>query len=175
MNREEKNVIILDLKEKMESFGTFYITDTSSLTVAKINQIRRKCFERGITFQVAKNTLIQKAMEATGVDYSPLFAALKGTSGVMFSNTGNVPAKLIKELRSEKGAEKPILKGASIEQAFFVGDNQLDTLVAIKSRQELIGDIVGLLQSPAKNVISALKSEGGKLAGILKTLSEKGE
>lgn len=174
MNREEKNVIVLGLKEKIESFGSFYITDTSNLSVAQVNVIRRKCFEKGIAFQVAKNTLIRKAMEATSVDYSPLFESLKGTSAIMFTNTGNEPAKLIKEIRKPKGVDKPILKGASIETAFFIGDNQLETLSNIKSRQELIGDIIGLLQSPAKNVVSALQSGGGKLAGIVKTLSERG-
>jgi len=165
MNREEKNAVILELKEKIQEFGSFYITDTSGLTVAKVNEIRRKCFNRGIYFQVAKNTLIRKAMEATGSDYAPLFDALKGTSGVMFCTTANIPAKLIKELRSEKGAVKPVLKGAFIvEHDFFVGDDQLDRLVGIKSKDELIGD-----------VISALQSGGHKIAGILKTLSEKGK
>jgi large subunit ribosomal protein L10 len=165
MNREEKNAVILELKEKIEEYGSFYITDTSGLTVAKVNDIRRKCFNRNISFKVAKNTLIRKAMEATGADYTPLFDVLNGTSGVMFCKTGNVPAKLIKELRSERGAEKPVLKGAFVvNHDFFIGDNQLDKLVAIKSKEEVLGDI-----------ISALQSGGHTIAGILKTLSEKGE
>jgi large subunit ribosomal protein L10 len=134
--------------------------------------IRRKCFEKGITMQVAKNTLIRKAMEATGNDYSELFGILKGTSAILFSEVGNAPAKLIKEVR--KNGDKPALKGAYIDSAVFIGDNQLDTLTQLKSKEELVGDIIALLQSPAKNVISGLKSGGNKLAGILKTLEERG-
>ncbi len=173
MKKEEKHAIVAGLKDNMKLYNTFYITDTSSLTVAQINVIRRKCFEKGIKFQVAKNTLIRKALEATGVDYSGLFDTLKGTSAIMFATIGNAPAKLIKELR--KGNDKPVLKGASVDTAIFVGDGQLDMLTTLKTKEELVGDIIGLLQSPAKNVISALKSSGGKLAGIVKTLSEKGE
>ncbi len=172
MKREEKNEIVLELKDKLSAHNAFYITDTSNLTVAQVNVIRRKCFERDITFRVAKNTLIQKAMEASGNDYSEMFGALKGTSSIMFSATGNAPAKLIKELRST--GDKPVLKAACIDSAIFVGDNQLDALVSLKSKEELVGDIIGLLQSPAKNVISGLKASGGKLAGILKTLEERG-
>lgn len=122
--------------------------------------------------QVAKNTLIRKAMEATGNDYSELFGTLKGTSAIMFSEVGNAPAKLIKEVR--KNGDKPALKAAYIDSAVFIGDNQLDALTQLKSKEELIGDIIALLQSPAKNVISGLKSGGNKLAGILKTLEERG-
>ena len=172
MKREEKIEIVLELKDKLSAHNAFYITDTSNLTVAQVNVIRRKCFERDITFRVAKNTLIQKAMEASGNDYSELFVALKGTSSIMFSSIGNAPAKLIKELRST--GDKPVLKAACIDSAIFVGDNQLDALVSLKSKEELVGDIIALLQSPAKNVISGLKASGGKLAGILKTLEERG-
>lgn len=171
MTREEKQEIVLELKEQITAHNSFYITDTAGLTVAQVNKIRRKCFEKGIAFRVAKNTLIQKAMEQSGNDYSELFGALKGTSAIMFSTTGNTPAKLIKELRKE--GPKPILKGASIDLSFYIGDNQLDALVNLKSKEELVGDIIGLLQSPAKNVVSALSSGGGKLAGIVKTLSER--
>lgn len=171
MKKEEKSEIVLDLKEKMSSHNTFYITDTSNLTVAQVNNIRRKCFEKGIKFQVAKNTLIRKAMEASGTDYSDMFEVLKGSSAIMFSTVGNAPAKLIKEFR--KTGEKPVLKGAYIDAAIFIGDNQLEALSNLKSKEELIGDIIALLQSPAKNVISGLKSGGGKLAGIVKTLSER--
>lgn len=172
MKKEEKHEIVLDLQEKIASHNTFYITDTSNLTVAQVNVIRRKCFERGITIQVAKNTLIRKAMEASGNDYSELFSALKGTSAIMFASVGNAPAKLIKEFR--KAGDKPLLKAACIDSAIFIGDNQLDALTQLKSKEELVGDIIALLQSPAKNVISGLKSSGGKLAGILKTLEERG-
>ena len=171
MNREEKNEVVSALQEKMQDFGNFYIADTSSLSVEKVNNIRRKCFESGIEMQVAKNTLIRKAIEGLEGDNSDIFAALKGQSAILFSRTGNGPAKLIKALR--KGSDKPLLKAAFIDTAIFVGDNHLDALVSLKSREELIGDIVGLLQSPAKNVISALKSSGGKIAGIVKTLQER--
>ncbi|MEQ7799067.1 50S ribosomal protein L10 [Pedobacter sp. ASV1-7] len=171
MNREEKHEVVSALQEKMQEFGNFYITDTSSLTVEKINAIRRKCFESGIEMQVAKNTLIKKAIEGLEGDASEIFVALKGQSALLFSTVGNGPAKLIKALR--KGSDKPQLKAAYIDSTVFIGDNQLDTLVSLKSREELIGDIIGLLQSPAKNVISALQSGGNKIAGIVKTLQER--
>jgi large subunit ribosomal protein L10 len=171
MNREEKHELVLALQEKMQEFGNFYIADTSSLSVEKVNNIRRKCFESGIEMQVAKNTLIRKAIEGLEGDASEIFTALKGQSALLFSTTGNGPAKLIKALR--KTSDKPLLKGAYIDTAVYVGDNQLDALVSLKSREELIGDIIGLLQSPAKNVVSALKSSGGKIAGIVKTLQER--
>jgi len=173
MNREEKNEVVSALQEKMQEFGNFYIADTSSLSVEKINNIRRKCFESGIEMQVAKNTLIRKAIEGLEGDNSEIFEALKGQSALLFSKTGNGPAKLIKALRKVKGTEKPLLKAAFIDTAIFVGDHHLDALVSLKSREELIGDIIGLLQSPAKNVISALKSSGSKIAGIVKTLQER--
>ncbi|MBD3748116.1 MAG: 50S ribosomal protein L10 [Sphingobacteriales bacterium] len=171
MRREEKHEVVSALTEQMKEYGNFYITDTSNLTVAKINNIRRKCFENKIGIQVVKNTLIKKALEQLDGDVTPLFDVLKGSSSVMFSTTGNAPAKLIKQLRKE--GDKPVLKAAYIDQAVFIGDNQLETLVNLKSREELIGDIIGLLQSPAKNVISALSSGGNKLAGIVKTLQER--
>ena len=171
MNREEKHELVSALQEKMQEFGNFYIADTSSLSVEKVNSIRRKCFESGIEMQVAKNTLIRKAIEGLEGDASEIFAALKGQSALLFSTTGSAPAKLIKALR--KGSDKPVLKAAYIDSSVYVGDNHLDSLVSLKSREELIGDIVGLLQSPAKNVISALKSSGGKIAGIVKTLQER--
>lgn len=173
MTRDEKSEVVLALKEQIEANGNFYITDTSSLTVAQVNNIRRKCFEAGIKMQVAKNKLIQKAMEAVGGDFEPLNDALKGSSTLLFSEVANAPAKLIKALR--KTSEKPVLKGAYIDSAIFVGDNQLDALVSLKSKNELIGDVIGLLQSPAKNVISALQSGGNTIAGLVKTLQERGE
>ena len=175
MKKEEKNIIIDDLAGMLTQYPTVYITDTSSLTVAKTSQLRRLCFNKGVKMVVAKNKLIRKAMERTNKDaYEPMFESLKGTSAILFSEAGNAPAKLIKEFR-KGGNKKPLLKGAFIDQAVFIGDNQLDTLAALKSRNELIGDIIGLLQSPARNVISALQSSGGKLAGIVKTLSERPE
>jgi large subunit ribosomal protein L10 len=172
MKKEEKQEIVQALTEQINAHSNFYITDTADLTVEKINSIRRKCFENGITIQVAKNTLIQKAMEAAGGDYAELYDVLKGSSTIMFSASANAPAKLIKELR--KTGDKPVLKAAYIDSAFFIGDKTLDSLVNLKSKEQLIGEIIGLLQSPAKNVISGLKSGGGKLAGIVKTLQERG-
>lgn len=173
MTRDEKSEVVLALKEQIEVSGNFYITDTSSLTVAQVNNIRRKCFEAGITMQVAKNKLIKKAMEAIGGDIEQLNDALKGSSTLLFSEVANAPAKLIKALR--KTSEKPVLKGAYIDTAIFVGDNQLDALVSLKSKNELIGEVISLLQSPAKNVISALQSGGNTIAGLVKTLQERGE
>jgi large subunit ribosomal protein L10 len=172
MNKDEKHELVLALTEQIKEYGNFYITDTSNLTVAKVNDIRRKCFESEITMQVAKNTLIRKAMEASAGDFSPIFEALKGSSSILFSKSATAPAKLIKQLR--RTGEKPILKAAYIDAAIFVGDNQLDTLINLKSKEQLIGEIIGLLQSPAKNVISGLQSGGNKLAGIVKTLQERG-
>jgi len=172
MNKEEKHDLVLALTEQMNEFGNFYITDTSDLTVAKINDIRRKCFESDITMKVAKNSLIKKAMEAASGDYTPIFDVLKGSSSILFSKSATAPAKLIKQLR--KGGDKPVLKAAYIDSAIFIGDNQIDTLIKLKSKEQLIGEIVGLLQSPAKNVISALQSGGTIIAGVVKTLQERG-
>jgi large subunit ribosomal protein L10 len=172
MNKEEKNELVLALTERIKEYGNFYITDTANLTVAKVNAIRRKCFESEITMQVAKNSLIKKAMEAAGGDFSPIYDVLKGSSTILFTKSATAPAKLIKQLR--KTGEKPILKAAYIDAAIFVGDNQLDTLINLKSKEQLIGEIIGLLQSPAKNVVSALQSGGNKLAGIVKTLQDRG-
>jgi len=172
MNKEEKHELVLALTERIKEYGNFYITDTANLTVAKVNDIRRKCFEVDITMQVAKNSLIKKAMEAAGGDFSPMYDVLKGSSSILFSKSSTAPAKLIKQLR--KKGEKPILKAAYIDSAIFIGDNQLDTLINLKSKEQLIGEIIGLLQSPAKNVVSALQSGGNKLAGIVKTLQERG-
>ncbi|ASS47502.1 MAG: 50S ribosomal protein L10 [Candidatus Fluviicola riflensis] len=172
MNKDQKSQYIDDLAQDLSQANVFYLADTAGLTVETINQLRRRCFQQGITLRVVKNTLLAKAMERVdGRDYGQLPEVLGGPTSIMFSEVGNAPAKLIKEFR--KKSEKPLLKGAYIEDAIFVGDNQLDMLVAIKSREELIGDIIGLLQSPAKNVISGLTSGGSKIAGILKTLEER--
>jgi large subunit ribosomal protein L10 len=172
MNKEEKHDVVLALAEQMKEYGNFYITDTSNLTVAKINDIRRKCFESDIKMQVTKNTLIRKAMEAVDGDFTEIYDVLKGSSSIMFSKSGTAPAKLIKELR--KRGDKPLLKAAYIDTAVFIGDSQLDALVNLKSKEQLVGEIIGLLQSPAKNVISALQSGGNILAGVVKTLQERG-
>lgn len=172
MRKEEKHDVVLALKEQIESFSNVYIADTSNLTVAAVNDIRRKCFDSGIKMQVAKNTLIKKALEAASGEYAELYDVLKGSSTLLFSNSGNAPAKLIKSLRAS--GDKPLLKAAYIDSAIFIGDNQLNALVNLKSKEELIGEIIGLLQSPAKNVISGLQSGKSKLAGIVKALEQRG-
>jgi large subunit ribosomal protein L10 len=172
MRKEEKHEVVLALTETIAEYGNFYITDTANLSVAKVNDIRRKCFESDIKMQVAKNKLIRKAMEASEGDFSEMFDVLKGSSSILFSKSANAPAKLIKQLR--KSGDKPVLKAAYIDSAIFIGDNQLDALVNLKSKEELVADIIALLQSPAKNVISGLQSGGNKLAGIVKTLQERG-
>lgn len=172
MKREEKDQIISVLVDNLSKYNCFYLTDISTLTVEKTNQLRRLCFNKNVKLNVAKNTLIQKALEKLEGDYTGLFPALQGSTAIMYSDTGNVPAKLIKEFR--KKSERPLLKGAWIDSSVFLGDNQLDSLVSLKSKDELIADIIALLQSPAKNVISGLQSGGQKLSGILKTLEAKG-
>ena len=174
MKKEDKTVVIDSLVEQLANNSHFYLTDVASLTADKTSQLRRLCFNKNIKMLVVKNSLLKKAMEKSeGKDYQSLFGSLKGSTAIMFSEVGSDPAKLIKEFRVKN--DKPLLKAAFVEECAYVGDNQLDVLASIKSKNELIGDIIGLLQSPAKNVISALKSSGGKLAGILKTLSEKPE
>ena len=172
MRKEEKHEVVLALVETIAEYGNFYITDTANLSVAKVNDIRRKCFENDIKMQVAKNKLIRKAMEASEGDFSEMFDVLKGSSSILFSKSANAPAKLIKQLR--RSGDKPVLKAAYIDSSVFIGDNQLDALVNLKSKEELVADIIALLQSPAKNVISGLQSGGNKLAGIVKTLQERG-
>ncbi len=171
MNKEEKYELVNALTEQIKEYGNFYITDTADLTVAKVNEIRRKCFDAEITMQVAKNSLIKKALKAAGDDYDQLFDVLKGTSTILFSKSAKAPAKLIKDLR--KQGPKPLLKAAYVYSAAFVGDEQLDSLLTLKSKEELVGEIVGLLQSPAKNVLSALQSGGTTIAGLVKTLQER--
>ena len=172
MNKDQKSQYIEELAADLSNANIFYLADTSGLSVETINQLRRRCFQSGISLRVVKNTLLEKAMERVeGRSYGELPGALAGPTSILFAEVGNAPAKLIQEFRKKN--DKPILKGAYIEEAIFVGDNQLDALVAIKSREELIGDIIGLLQSPAKNVISGLTGGGNKIAGLLKTLGER--
>ena len=175
MTREEKRILVEELTEKFKSFPNFYIADAGGLTVAEMHDLRGLCFESDVTMTMVKNTLIRKALENLDGDYSEVFEILKEPSSIFFTTEENpsVPAKVISKFR--KTSEKPVLKAAVIDTAVFLGDDQLKLLSDMKSKGELIGEIVGLLQSPAKNVISALKSGGGKLAGILKTLSEKEE
>ena len=171
MTREQKSQVIEELTTELTESSNFYLTDLSGLNAANTSSLRRACFKANVKLSVVKNTLLEKAMEASDKDFGELSSILKGNTSVMYSQTGNAPAKVIKAFR--KKSEKPFLKGAFIEEAVYIGDDQLDMLVNIKSREELIGEIIGLLQSPAKNVVSALQSSGGKLSGIIKTLSLK--
>ena len=173
MTREEKSQVIEELTAQLADNSNIYLADISGLNAGSTSDLRRACFKADVKLAVVKNTLLEKAMEASDRDFGDLPTTLKGNTSVMYSETGNAPAKIIKAFR--KKSEKPLLKGAFIEETVYIGDEQLDMLVDIKSKEELIGEIIGLLQSPAKNVVSALKSSGGKLAGILKTLSEKKE
>jgi large subunit ribosomal protein L10 len=171
MTREEKAAVIDGLTEKLASAQYVYVADSSGLTVENVNKLRRLCFQRGVEFTVVKNTLLRKAMERTEKGFDGLYDHIKGPSALMIHEVGNVPAILIKEFRKDN--PKPVLKGAFIDSAIYVGDDQIDALVKLKSKAELIGDIVFTLQSPARNVISALQSGGNKLAGIVKTLESR--
>ncbi len=171
MTREEKATVVQDLTAQLADNSIIYLADISGMDAATTSSLRRACFKADIKLSVVKNTLLAKAMEASDREFGELPSVLKGNTSLMFSEVGNAPAKLIKNFR--KKSEKPLLKGAFVEEAVYIGDENLDALVSIKSKEEMIGEIIGLLQSPAKNVISGLKSGGGKLAGILKTLSER--
>lgn len=171
MNRDEKNRIIDNLTDSISQAKHFYLADISDLNAETTSKLRRACFERNITLVVVKNTLLQKALEKFEGKFEGLYDALKDSTSIMFTEKNNIPAKLIKEFR--KTGPKPVLKAAFVEESIYIGDDQLDALSGIKSKEELIGDLVFLLQSPARNVLSALQSGGSKLAGIVKTLSEK--
>ncbi|MEK9787628.1 MAG: 50S ribosomal protein L10 [Flavobacteriaceae bacterium] len=171
MTKQEKKEAIENLKAALSEAKNLYLADIAGLDATQTSDLRRACFKENIQLQVVKNTLLAKAMEASDQDFGELTEILKGNTSLMFSETGNAPAKVIKNFR--KKSDKPILKGAFIEQAIYIGDDQIDALTAIKSKEELVGEIITLLQSPTKNVISALQSGGGKLSGILKTLSER--
>ncbi|AXG72836.1 50S ribosomal protein L10 [Flavobacterium arcticum] len=171
MTREEKSRVIEDLTAQLAGTNVVYVADISGLDADTTSNLRRACFKANIKLEVVKNTLLAKAMESSDNNYGELPSVLKGNTSIMIAENGNAPAKVIKEFR--KKADKPILKGAYINEAVFIGDDQIDSLITLKSKEEVIGEIVTILQSPAKNVISALKSGGGKIAGIIKTLSEK--
>lgn len=172
MKREEKAQYIDDLAAELSTANVLYLTDTAELTVESVNALRRRCFQTQISLKVVKNALLKKAMDRVeGRNYGELKGLLKGSTSIMISQEANAPARLIQEFRKKNA--KPILKGAYVEEAIFIGDNQLITLEFMKSKDELIGEIIGLLQSPAKNVVSGLKGAGAKIAGILKTLEEK--
>jgi large subunit ribosomal protein L10 len=171
MRREDKDVIIGDLSQRIANTKHFYLTDISELNAEETSALRRKCFEKNIQLLVVKNTLLRKALERSDVDYSSLFGVLKDSTSIMFTEANSTPAKLIKEFR--KKYDKPILKAAWVEESIYIGDEQLDALSSIKSKEELIGDVLLLLQSPMKSVLSAISAPGRNLAGALKTLSEK--
>lgn len=171
MRKEDKSQLIETLTEDLKAAKYLYITDISDMNVENTSKLRRLCFKRDVKLVVVKNTLLHKAMEKSGKDFGTLYDVLKGHTSIMIAEQGNVPAKLIKEFR--KTSAKPLLKGAYVEEMIFIGDNQLDALMAIKTKNELIADVIALLNSPAKNVISALQSGGQKLSGVLKTLSER--
>jgi len=172
MTREEKAKYIDELAVQLSENNIIYLADTAELTVEVINNLRRRAFSSNVSLRVVKNTLLEKAMDKVeGKDFGDLKGTLSGATSIMFAEVGNVPAKLIKEFR--KKSDKPLLKGAYIDASVFIGDSQLDALVGLKSKEELLGEIIGLLQSPAKNVVSGLKGAGGKIAGILKTLEER--
>lgn len=171
MTREQKAQVIEDLTGRLQGAETLYLADISGLNAVDTTKLRRACYKADIKLTVVKNTLLGRAMEASDKDFGDLSTVLKGNTSIMIAQKGNAPARVIKEFR--KKLEKPILKGAFIDEAVYIGDENLETLSNIKSKEELVGDVISALQSPAKNVISALKNSGGKLAGILKTLSEK--
>ena len=171
MTKEEKILEIENLTTRLKDVKNLYLTDIAGLNAKETSSLRRACFKGGIKLSVVKNTLLERAMKDSGKDFGELKDLLKGNTSLMFSESGNGPAKIIKDFR--KKSDKPILKGAFIEESVYVGDDQINNLVSIKSKEELIGEIISILQSPAKNIISALKSGGGKVSGILKSLSER--
>ena len=172
MKKELKDTIIVELGEKLKEYAHFYLVDLTGLNAEKTSNLRRQCFKNDIKLLVVKNTLLHKAFEAAEIDYSPLYECLKGNTALMFTQTANAPAKLLKEYKSKK-EEIPALKGAYAEEGFFVGADKLDELVSIKSKNELIADIVAMLQAPAQGVISALESGANTIHGVLKTLEER--
>ncbi len=171
MTKAEKSIVIERITSELNESKNIYLTDASGLNSVQTSKLRRACFKSNIKLSVVKNTLLEKAMTSSEKEFGELDQVLKGNTALMFSEIGNAPAKVIKEFR--KKVEKPLLKGASIEDAIYIGDEQLSFLADLKSKEELIGDIITILQSPAKNVISALKTSGSTISGVLKALSEK--
>jgi len=171
MKKEDKSLIIEQIKATLGEYSHFYLADIGGLNSVQSSNLRRLCFKQDVKLVVVKNTLLRKALETSETDYSELYDTLVGETSIMLSNSGNVPAKLIKEF--SKANTKPVLKAAYVEESFYIGANQLEALISIKSKNELIGEVIGLLQSPAKNVISALQSGGTTIHGVLKTLAER--
>ena len=172
MRKEDKSTVIEQIASTLKEYSHFYLAETAALNAEKTSALRRECFKQDIKLLVVKNALLHKAMESLDTDYTPLYDCLKGSTAVMFTNTGNAPAKLIKEFRKST-SDLLNFKAAYVEESFYIGAEQLDALVAIKSKNELIADVIALLQSPAKNVVSALQSGGSKLHGVLQTVSER--
>jgi large subunit ribosomal protein L10 len=177
MRKEDKALIIEKLGTVLKEYPHFYLVDVTGMDAARTSALRRQCFKNEVKMVVVKNTLLHKAFEASEIDYSPLYDVLKGTTAVVFTNVANAPAKMLKEFNAKnpKGVTIPELKAAYAEESFYVGADQLDALVAIKSKNELIADIVAMLQSPMQGVLSALESGANTIHGVLETLAEKGE
>lgn len=172
MRKEDKNTIIEQIAQTIQEYPHFYLVDMTAMNAAETSNLRRKCFDAGVKLLVVKNTLLHKALESLDADYSPLYGSLKNSTAVMFSEVANVPAKLIKDVAKDG---IPGLKAAYAEESFYIGAEQLDALVSIKSKNEVIAEVIALLQSPAKNIVSALQSGGNTLHGVLKTLGERPE
>jgi len=173
MKKEDKSAIIKQLESTINEYAHFYLADIGGLNAAETSELRRVCYKQDIKLLVVKNTLLQKALDSSAVDFSEIYGSLKGETSMLLSNTGNAPAKLIKDFSKASKSKKPVLKAAYVEESFYIGENQLDALVSIKSKNELLGELIGLLQSPAKNVVSALQSGGNTIHGVLKTLAER--
>jgi large subunit ribosomal protein L10 len=171
MKKEQKSVLVENVYKELQAYPNLYVTDISGLNAANTSKLRRTCFRRNVKLIMVKNTLLKKALEKLDTDYTDLHIALKGTTAIMLSEVNNVPAQLIKEFR--KSSDKPILKGAYVEESFYIGDNQLDALVSIKSKNQLIADVIAMLQSPIQNVLGALQSAPNTIGGIVKTLEER--
>ena len=173
MKKEDKSAIISQLESTINEYAHFYLADIAGLNAAQTSELRRVCYKQDVKLVVVKNTLLKKALDNSGVDFSELYGSLKGETSLMLSNTGNVPAKLIQEFSKANKSKKPVLKAAYVEESFYIGENQLEALIHVKSKNELIADVIALLQSPAKNVVSALHSGGNTIHGVLKTLAER--
>jgi len=173
MKKEDKSAIINQLESTLNEYAHFYLADIGGLNAAETSNLRRECYKQDIKLVVVKNTLLRKALENSSVDFNEIFGSLKGETSVMLSNTGNAPAKLIQNFSKTSKSKKPVLKAAYVEESFYIGENQLDALVHVKSKNDLIAEVIALLQSPAKNVVSALQSGGSTIHGVLQTLAER--
>lgn len=173
MKKEDKSVIISQLESTISAYAHLYLADIGGMNAAQTSELRRACYKQDIKLVVVKNTLLQKALENVDADYSELYGSLKGETSLLLSNTGNAPAKLIKEFSKTSKLKKPALKAAYVEQSVYIGENQLEALINVKSKNDLIADVIALLQSPAKNVVSALQSGGSTIHGVLKTLGDR--